>query len=305
MILCCGEAVIDMMPAQTADGEAAYQPVTGGAAVNAAIALARLEQLVGFFGGLSQDGFGQMLADAMRREGVDLGRVRPDEAPSTLAFVHPGDGTQQFSFFDLGSAGRGLAIGSMPPLDGIKALVFGGLSLIHRPGAGTFEALMQMAGPERLTMLDVNIRPSLIDDQEDSYRLRLGRMMAMADVLKFSDEDLAWLHPDPPEQLLMGRTSVVLHTHGAKGATLYSRHGSQHVPAAPQQARDTVGAGDTFCAGFLASLAEQELLQPAALARAEAGALTRAVAYAVRAASYSVTRVGANPPTKKELACGP
>lgn len=305
MFLCCGEAVIDMLPGQTAEGQTAYVPQTGGAAVNVAIALARLEQPVGFFGGLSQDGFGDMIAGALRREGVDLGRVTAQIAPSTLAFVHPGAGTQRFSFFDQGSAGRGLTIASLPPLDGIRALVFGGLSLIHRPGAGLFEALMQMAGAERLTLLDVNIRPSLIEDQEDGYRQRLDRMMAMADVLKFSDEDLDWLRPDPPEQLLMGRASMVLHTHGAGGATLYSRHGAQHVPAAPQQARDTVGAGDSFCAGVLASLAEQALLAPRALARADAAPLIRAVAYGVRAASYSVTRSGANPPSRKELSCGP
>ncbi|WP_372885303.1 carbohydrate kinase [Shimia sp.] len=305
MILCCGEAVIDMLPATTDEGAAAFRPASGGAAVNVAIALARLGQRAGFFGGLSRDAFGAQLSGAMRREGVDLAHVTPVAAPSTLAFVHPAADTQGFSFYDQNSAGRTLAITALPPLDGVRALVFGGLSLIHRPGAGTFETLMQMAGPERLILLDANIRPALIEDQEQGYRQRLTRMMAMADVLKFSDEDLDWLRPDPPEQLLLGRASLVMHTHGANGATLYSRHGSQHLPTAPQRARDTVGAGDTFCAGVLASLAEQGLLQPAALARAGAAPLTRAVAYGIRAATYSVTRAGANPPTKKELSCGP
>lgn len=160
---------------------------------------------------------------------------------------------------------------------------------------------MQIAGNNRLTMLDPNIRPALIRDQEDAYRQRLDRMMLMADILKFSDEDLDWLRPDAPEQLLMGRTSVVIHTHGEDGATFYSRHGPQHLPASPVKVSDTVGAGDTFNAGFLASLANQNLLSPSALACADAASLTRASAYGIRAATFSVTRIGANPPTKAEL----
>ena len=133
MILTCGEAVIDMLPAELADGASGFRPVTGGAAVNCAIALSRLDQSVGFFGGMSNDAFGQFLMQEMDREGVDLSRISPVAQPSTLAFVHPAGESQGFSFFDTESAGRSLAVTMLPDLTGVQALVFGGISLIHRP----------------------------------------------------------------------------------------------------------------------------------------------------------------------------
>ena len=305
MILCCGEAVIDMLPTTTLDGAPAFRPVTGGAAVNCAIALVRLGQEAGFFGGLSSDQFGTALIAAMQAEGVDTTHLIPVDAPTTLAFVHPEVGTQAFTFLDENSAGRSLTPLMLPQLDGVRALVFGGLSLIHKPAAGAFEALMQMAGPERLVLFDANIRPALIGDQARPYRERLTRIIPQADIVKLSDEDIDWLNPEPPQQLLQGRAALVVHSHGAGGVTLYSRNGTQHLPASPVAVADTVGAGDIFNAGLLASLAEQSLLTPAALARAGAGALNRAAALGIRAATFSVTRPGADGPTRKELQCAP
>jgi fructokinase len=305
MILCCGEAVIDMLPTTAPDGAPAFRPVTGGAALNTAIALARLGQSTGYFGGLSRDAFGQMLTDAMQQEGIDLSHAPRFDAPTTLAFIHPGNGTQGFSFHDSDSAGRQLSAMSLPPLDGIDALVFGGISLIHRPAAGAFEALMHMAGPDRLLLLDPNIRPALIGDAEEDYRERLARMIPMADIVKLSDEDTGWLGPLASEDLLSGRACLVLHTHGPDGVTLYSRHGALHVAAPEAKAIDTVGAGDTFNAAFLAALAETLPLTPRALGLADAETLATAARFATRAATLSTTRPGAHPPTREELACAP
>ncbi|MDP2493754.1 carbohydrate kinase [Shimia thalassica] len=297
MILCCGEAVIDLLP--KADGTT--RAVSGGAAVNTAIALSRLGQSAALFAGLSNDTHGRHIQNTLETEGVDFNRSPVMDAPCPQAIVDLVDGSPQFTFRDQDSAGRALSFLHMPEIEAAQALVFGGLSLIHRPAAGVFEALMQMAGDSRLILLDVNIRPALIEDQEEDYRKRLDRMMLMADLLKFSDEDLAWLRPDPPEQLLQGRASVVIHTHGAKGVTLYSRHGAQHFPAAPVPVKDTVGAGDIFNAGFLASLNTQGCMTPALMAKSEAAALNRAVAYGIRSATFSVTRHGSDGPTKEEL----
>ena len=305
MILCCGEAVIDMLPAKTADGTPAFSPVPGGAALNSAVALARLNQPTGFYGGLSKDRFGTSLAEALETEGVDISHAPRLDAPTTLSFIHPGTGTQSFSFYDIDSATRQISPLHTPPLGHVDALLFGGISLIHRSAAGTFEALMQMAGPDRLILLDPNIRPYLIGDAEDDYRKRLTRMLPLADLLKLSDEDLDWLGPFSPQELLSGRASVILHTQGADGATIHSRHGAIHFPAPKAKVIDTVGAGDTFNAAFMAALSKMDHLSPRALALAPAEILARAAEFAITAATLSTTRHGASPPLLEEIPCAP
>ncbi|TIU16886.1 MAG: carbohydrate kinase, partial [Mesorhizobium sp.] len=64
MILCCGEALIDMLPRTTTEGEPAFAPYVGGAVFNTAIALGRLGAPAGFFSGLSSDLFGGQFRDA-------------------------------------------------------------------------------------------------------------------------------------------------------------------------------------------------------------------------------------------------
>ncbi|MFL4468071.1 carbohydrate kinase, partial [Brucella melitensis] len=63
MILCCGEALIDMLPRETTGGETAFQPFAGGSVFNTAIALGRLGVPTGFFSGISSDFFGDVLRD--------------------------------------------------------------------------------------------------------------------------------------------------------------------------------------------------------------------------------------------------
>ena len=82
MILCCGEALIDMIEAQ-----GAYTPHPGGAVYNTAIALGRLERSVGFLSGLSNDVFGTLLREGLQASHVDTSHVMFSDRPTTLAFV--------------------------------------------------------------------------------------------------------------------------------------------------------------------------------------------------------------------------
>ena len=87
MIICCGEALIDFMPVETVDGEPAFQPFNGGSLYNVAIALGRLGENVGFFGGLSNDIFGQMLKSELANSSVDCAMSIHSARATTLAFV--------------------------------------------------------------------------------------------------------------------------------------------------------------------------------------------------------------------------
>ena len=300
-ILCCGEAVLDLVPAPLADGGAGLRPVPGGAALNTAIALARQGIATGFLGALSTDPAGAELAAALTAEGVDIGLATRPDRPSPIALATPlPDGTR-FDLYDTGSAGAVFSAADLPAAlpSGTVALVFGGISLITPPAADAFETLARHAATtDRLIWLDLNIRPGLVRDPE-AYRARLRRMVALADVVKVSDEDLAWLG-DGALEALRDAAPMLLHTRGAAGAVVWRGLEVFVMPAPPvDKLADTVGAGDIFAAGTLAHLARAgHLAKP--LTPPE-DALRAAVAHGIRAATLSVARPGADAPTWQEI----
>ena len=191
MILACGEALIDMLPRESAAGEAAFAPYAGGAVFNTAIALGRLGVPAGFFSGLSSDLFGDLLRQTLQASRVDYSPAHVSRRPTTLAFVRLTGGHASYTFYDENTAGRMLTPEDLPEVSA-EALFFGGISLVGEPCGSAYEALQVREAAARVTMIDPNIRPSFIED-EAAYRARVGRMMARADIVKLSDEDLFWL----------------------------------------------------------------------------------------------------------------
>jgi fructokinase len=301
MILCCGEALIDMLPAETGH----FAPHPGGAVFNTAIALGRLGVRTGFLGGVSQDFLGQMLVDELMASDVDASLSPRLDRPCTLAFVQLQNGQARYAFYDENTALRALAPGDLPDLPArVTGLFFGGISLIGEPCGTAYETLCLREAGTRLIMLDPNIRPGFIRD-ESRYRARLARMIAASDVVKLSDEDLHWLNPGDADAavaaLLQQGPAMVLITRGEQGADAYSGAGCTHVDAPRVTVADTVGAGDTFNAGFLAGLGDLGVTTRAALCALDSDRLGAALHLGVRAAAVTVSRPGANPPRRADL----
>ncbi|MCB2126901.1 MAG: carbohydrate kinase [Rhodobacteraceae bacterium] len=308
MILSCGEALIDMLPRRTEGGEDAFAPYPGGAVFNTAIALGRLGAPSGFLSGVSTDLFGQLLTAALAASGVDTAFLVRSARPTTLAFVTLRDGQASYAFYDENTAGRMIRPGDLPTLpETVEALFFGGISLMVEPGGATYQALMEReAGSGRVMMLDPNIRPSFIAD-EAAYRARIGRMIALSDIVKLSDEDLRWLVGGHgiaagAEALLAKGPKAVFVTEGAAGAHAFTAAHSIFVPARRVEVADTVGAGDTFNAGVLAALRAAGVLTKAGIAALPEDALRAALSLGTRAAAVTVSRAGANPPWARDLA---
>ena len=307
MILCCGEALIDFLPRKTAEGAFAYEPVCGGSVYNTAIALGRLGVPVGLFTGLSTDFFGDMLQEGLKASKVSLKYTKVWEKPSTLAFVKLQDGHARYSFFDDNSAGRMLVKRDLPKLEAkVQALHFGSISLIPEPGGDTLELLMKREAKARVISLDPNIRPGMIKDRR-GHLARLNRMIAMADIVKVSDEDVAWMTGKDDAKaaarkwLKLG-AKIVLVTRGAKRVEAFTASHAISRPAEKVKVVDTVGAGDTFTAGLLTALRKANLLDKQKLAAISEEKLHEALAFAARAAAVTCSRAGANPPWAEELA---
>lgn len=307
MILCCGEALIDMLPRRTEGGEDAFAPYPGGAVFNTAIALGRLGAPSAFLSGISTDLFGQILMDALQESRVDGRLTIRSDRPTTLAFVRLVEGQATYAFYDENTAGRMISPRDLPELtDDIGALFFGGISLAVEPCGAAYQALMEReSAAGRLTMIDPNIRPGFIRD-EPAYRARIDRMLSCADIVKLSDEDLHWLEgPGSIEDLARGILTrgpkLVLITEGARGAHAFTHRLTRFVPARSVQVVDTVGAGDTFNAGILAALHQAGSLSRAALPELTEEIVDAALSLGVRAAAVTVSRAGANPPWAEEL----
>ncbi|AZO16006.1 MULTISPECIES: carbohydrate kinase [unclassified Mesorhizobium] len=307
MILCCGEALIDMLPRITTEGEAAFAPYVGGAVFNSAIALGRLGAPAGFFSGLSSDLFGGQFRDALGASKVSSTYAHTSPRPTTLAFVRLTNGQATYTFYDENTAGRMLTIEDLPKLGTeIEAMLFGAISLISEPAGSAYEEFMRREHESRVMMLDPNIRPNFIPDKAKHLR-RIREMMAMADIVKLSDEDLKWFdeagsHEDVVRNWLDRGPKLIVVTHGSEGAVGYSK--AHKVTVMPQKVKvvDTVGAGDTFNAGILASLHEQGLLTKAAIGSLSEDAIRKALELGARAAAVTVSRAGANPPWRHEIA---
>jgi len=136
---------------------------------------------------------------------------------------------------------------------------------------------------------------------------RLNRMIAMADIVKISDEDVAWMtgksdFPAAARKWLKAGAKIVVVTKGGEGVEAFTARDHIVHAAVKVKVADTVGAGDTFTAGLLAALSKARLLDKTKLAAIAKDDLDKALAFAARAAAITCSRPGADPPWASELA---
>ena len=128
----------------------------------------------------------------------------------------------------------------------------------------------------------------------------------MSDIIKLSDEDLAWFGYEGEAESaardwLAEGASIVIVTRGANGAEAFCRQDKVDVPGLKVTVADTVGAGDTVNAGVLARLLSKSILTKEALAAISTSDLADAVSLGMKAAAVTVSRPGANPPHAQEI----
>ena len=301
MIVVGGEALVDLV-VRDGDEVAAH---LGGGPFNCARTLGRLEQPVAYLGRLSSDRFGLRLRAQLEEDGVRLDAVVATDDPTTLALAEvDAQGTAAYRFYVAGTSAAGLtpeaALEVLP--ERVEMLHAGTLGLVFEPTAQALEAVIERVAGGALVMLDLNCRPSAIEDP-DGYRARLERLTARCDVVKASDADLDYLDPGRPDveaaRALLGRgPAVVLLTRGERGACVVTAEGDTDVAAPPVEVVDTIGAGDAFGGGFLAwwrraGLGVTDLTQ--------GEDVVEATRFACLVAARTCERPGASPPRLAEL----
>jgi fructokinase len=302
VIVVCGEALIDRIH----NGDGTQHAAPGGGPFNTARALARLGVPTAFLGRLSEDVFGRQLASLLVSEGASLELASIGPEPTTIAIADvDSEGFAEYQFMVQGTSAPNLTLEMLPPQFGpeVEALHVGTLGLVLEPMASTLAELVTRERPQRLVMLDPNIRVGLVPDSE--YRDRLQTAISQSTIVKASEADLAWIYPgidheQAAERILAGGVSLVVVTLGERGAFGASQRGARIRVAAPHvEVVDTIGAGDAFGAALLAWLHDRGALRSDL--RLEPDELKAALDYACLAGAITCSRAGADPPWKREM----
>ena len=328
-LLCVlGELVVDLLPVLGAgagpEGTAPqYVARPGGNALNVAVAAGRLDAPVHLLARLGTGPLGGNLRRHAELSGVDTSGFVTAEEPVSLAVVGLApDGSADYGFHVLGAADwqwtdEELAR-TLPERTGI--LHVGSISSWTEPGSEAIARLVERLSGSALISVDPNIRPMLAEgpvgaslgNTRETVHARLDRLLAHADLVKVSAEDLAWLEPDGPQDdagldaaaqrwSACGPGLVVL-THGGSPLRI-ARPGRPLLHRRPPKVTvvDTVGAGDSLAAGLFTGLLEAGVSDRAALEALPDDDLLRIVDDAALVAALTCTRVGADPPTRAEL----
>lgn len=297
----CGEALIDRI---TSDGQ--VMEIPGGGPANTAHALARLELESEFIGGLSSDRYGQMMRAEFVAAGVGLHFTPTHELPTCTANVTIApDGSASYQFLIDGTATFAYDKNNLPEIDlavekkKVDAIYFGTLAAIVEPGATTLFEWMKRAAGKVPIIFDPNIRPSVLSDRVQ-YQAAVARFLQIADVVKASTDDIAWLYPDMHEfevakSWLEHGVKLVVITRGERGLVGITAEHVIEVPGVEVDVIDTVGAGDTVGA----ILAEGIITH--GFEKALTAELSHILHRAVAASAITCSRQGAQPPRRSEL----
>jgi fructokinase len=307
VIVVAGEALIDLVAEDRAGG---YRAVVGGSPANVAVGLVRLGSPTRLLARLSGDPFGQQIRAHLAGNGVDLGWAVPATEATSLAIATvDGAGRAEYAFYLTGTADWAWRDDELPStLDNAVAVHSGSLALALAPGAEVLEGLLR-----RTTVtvsIDLNLRPSIRGDVA-AERDRVRRQIRTAQLVKASEDDLAWLYPDATvAEVAAGwqadGVACAVVTLGAAGVYLLTPDGTVYQqPARATNVVDTVGAGDAFTAGLLTALSEVDALGPDPLPRlasVTADQWPNVLGYANTVAGLTCQRRGADPPTAAEVA---
>ncbi len=294
-LVVAGEALIDLV---TTDGQQ-YAAHVGGSPLNVAVGAARLGLDTAFLARISTDPFGDRIVKRLTDNGVRDRLVCRVDAPSSLAVAtldEQGNAAYQF-YLDGTADGHWEA---MPQVNDADVLHLGSLAMRREPAL--FESMAR--GSDALISYDPNVRPG--DHSRDEEVTRVERQVALAHVVKASEEDLRSLYPGADigqvaRHWVERGPALVVITRGAAGAVALTASVYVARPTRIVTVVDTVGAGDSATAGLLAALAERDLLSSNALTQLTPNDLTDIVDFALRCAAITVSRAGAAPPTRGEV----
>ena len=302
--LVCGEGLIDLV--KQPDGS--WIAHNGGGALNTAKALAKLGKDVEFLGRIATDPFGEQLRSDIGSSSVATGLAVTATEPTSLAVVElADDGSATYSFYLENTSNFCWRDSELPSdISDFDLVHIGTLSLVIEPGREVLFDWLARNHKSALVMLDLNVRPTVISNPEN-YRKLVEPWLKFGDILKVSDEDLNFLYPEKTWSEVVDTyfaqtdLSFIAVTLGSEGAAIVTRNATVQLPAPKVTVVDTVGAGDTFSAGLIATLDSLGRLSKSDLSQLDESRLMAILKFAIAAAALNCTKAGAAAPTEDEV----
>lgn len=255
-----GDAVVDLIP----DGEQHYLRCAGGAPANVAVGVARLGIESGFIGRVGQDPLGEFMQQTLQTEGVDTQYMLLDPAQRTsTVVVGLSNGERSFTFMVNPSADQFLQTSDLPSFKQNEWLHCCSIALINQPSRdATFNAMKFIHQAGGFVSFDPNLRECLWQSQQEMKQVVM-QAVEMADVLKFSEEELTLLTDTHSLEQACNQITerypnkLIIVTLGSLGAWYHFNGETGIISGKALQPVDTTGAGDAFVSGLLAGLASQ------------------------------------------------
>jgi fructokinase len=292
-----GEVLIDLIP-----DESKHVAVVGGGPANTAKALAKLGVKTHFIDGISNDEYGQMAKAELLSANVLLDYAQYSNKPTCTAKVTLSkSGGATYEFVIEGTATFDFSDQWLPNPQSLKPslLHIGTLATVIEPGASVLFKWAQGVANLAPIVFDPNIRPAVLGNR-DEYVKKVEKWVAISSAVKVSDEDLNWLYPGKAINEILNKwfevgVELVVVTLGDKGITAYRKNEQISVDAVKVVVADTVGAGDTMGAVLVEAIINN------GLDKLTGEVLKSMLNRAVKAAAITVSRTGANPPSKDEI----
>lgn len=254
-----GDAVVDLIP----DGDNHYLRCAGGAPANVAVGVSRLGVEAGFIGRVGNDPLGKFMQQTLQAEKVSTEQMilDPQQRTSTV-IVGLDQGERSFTFMVNPSADQFLEVNDLPNFQQGEWLHCCSIALINDPSRSTtIEAIRRVKQAGGFVSFDPNLRESLWSSLDEMKNV-VNSVEAMADVLKFSEEELTLLtNTTNLDDATKAVTSLypeklIIITLGKDGAIYHLNGKSQVVAGKALKPVDTTGAGDAFVSGLLAGLSQ-------------------------------------------------
>lgn len=252
VVFSIGEIVWDCLP----EGEK-----LGGAPVNFSYYAGKAGAVSYSVSAIGEDVLGRRALESCAGFGLDTRFIQRNDLPTSRVLVEKDSaGVPRYNILEnVAWDALRAPVETLSALSAADAVCWG--SLAGRTEK-SFDAIGQMldAVPQRaMKVYDINIRQRYYTKEKIAGSLR------RADILKVSDEEFPVLQelfslPEEPARAIARLLSdyslqMVVYTGGAKFSEIYAAEGRlSHLPTPSVDVVDTVGAGDSFTATFVASL---------------------------------------------------